>query len=196
MDITNSFKEAFTRKILNLNITSGEFVLNLLIAIILVIVGLFLGKLVKFGLRKFVEKLKVEKLINPSFINLFLVVIKWSIYVLFIDLALIQLRMPVLVGWLISILAVIPSLTGALIIISVGFGIATFLRKIIEDSKVREWKKLSEIFFYFVIYIFIIFALKTALISVKDSFLVNMLVIIFTVLAGVALLINYFFHKS
>lgn len=196
MDITNSVKEALFGKVSNIGLTSGEFFANLLIAIVLIMVGIFLGKIIKFGLRNLVEKINVNKLVKPSFVNLFLVVIKWSIYILFIDIALIQLGIPAFTNWLTTILGVIPSLTGALIIISVGFAIAVYLKKVIVDSKVEGWPMLSQIFFYFIIYVFIIFALKTALISLQDKFISNILVVAFTILGGTGLLINYFKNKK
>ena len=88
MATLDSIREALLNKISNLGLTSGEFYANLLIAILLVIVGVFLGKIIKFFLRKGLEKIKIEKMIKWGFIELFLTVIKWSIYILFIDFAL------------------------------------------------------------------------------------------------------------
>jgi len=196
MTILDSIREALLNKISNLGLTSGEFYANLLIAIILVIVGIFLGKIIKFFLRKGLEKIKIEKIIKWSFVDLFLTVIKWSIYILFINIALVQLGIPAITSWLTTILGVIPALTGALIIISVGFAIASYLRNVIIESKVKNWQILSQIFFFFINYIFIIFAFKTALISLQDKALVNILLVIFTLLGGVALLIYYFKNKQ
>lgn len=191
MNIIESIKEAFSAKISGINFSWGEFILNALIAGVIIIIGVLAGKLVKFVLRKFLEKINIEKIAKPSFIRLFLVVIKWSIYILFINIALIQLNVPAFTNWLTTILGVIPSLTGALIIISVGFAIANYLKKIISESKIQGWQILSQIFFFFIIYIFIIFALETALISLQDKLLSSILVILFTALGGIALLMHY-----
>lgn len=190
MSLIDSIKEAFAFKISNLGFNSGEFLLNLLIAILLIIIGIFLGKLAKYLIRKIMDSIKLKKIASPSFINLFLIVIKWSIYVLFINLALIQLNIPTITSWLTTILGVIPALTGALIIISVGFAIASYLKKVIADSKVEGWEMLSYIFFYFIIYVFLILALKTALISIKDAFLSNVLVAILSLIAGFGLIVH------
>lgn len=196
MSIISSVREALFGKVSGIGISTGEFLANVLLAAILFVLGIFIGKLVKFGLRKLVEKTNIKKIMKASFVDLILVVIKWSIYILFINLALIQLGIPMLTDWLVSILSIIPSLTGALIVISVGFAIGTYLKKVISESKVDGWRMLSQIFFYFIIYVFIILAFKTALISLQDQLLVNILIITFTALGGVALLVNYFKGKE
>jgi len=195
MVILDSLKKGILTKFDGITITSEEFIVNLLIAVVLIVVGIFLGKLVKFILRKGLEKIDIT-IVKPSFIKLFLVVVKWSIYILFIDIALMQLGVPAFTNWLTTILGVIPALTGALIILSVGFAIAIYLKKTIVESKVEGWQNLSQIFFYFIIYIFMIFAFKTALLSLQDKFLTNALAITFTVLGGFALLIYYFKLKK
>ena len=196
MAAINSVKEALLNKASSIQLTAGEFFANLLIAIIIVIVGIFLGKIVKFALRKGLEKLKVSKIVKPSFLDLFLVIVKWSVYILFINFALIQLGIPEITRWLTTILGVIPALTGALIIISAGFAIAVYLRKVISESKIEGWQILSQIFFFFVVYLFMIFAFRTALISLNDKLLTNALLVVFTALGGIALIIYYFKTKK
>ena len=143
--VLGSIKEALFGKISNIGLTTGEFLANCLIAVILVIVGIFLGKLVKFGLRRGVEKMKIDSIIKPSVVKLFLTIVKWSIYILFLDLAIIQLDIPAFTSWLTTILGVMPALTGALIIITAGFGIAVYLKNMILESKLKDGKILSEL---------------------------------------------------
>ncbi|PIN77880.1 hypothetical protein COV15_01135 [Candidatus Woesearchaeota archaeon CG10_big_fil_rev_8_21_14_0_10_34_12] len=190
-----SVKDALFGKLSETGLTSGEFLANVLVAVVLVIVGIFLGKIIKFGLRKFFERINVDKIVKHSFVELFLMVIKWSIYILFIDIALIQLGIPSFTKWLTTILGVIPALTGALIIISVGFAIAVYLKNVIVESRVEGWNMLSQIFFYFVMYIFMILAFRTAFISLQDKVLANILIVIFTALGGIALLIYFVQNK-
>ena len=178
-----------------MGITPLEFFVNLLIALILIIIGIILGKLIKFGVRKILEKLKINRIIKPNFINLILVIVKWSVYILFINFALTQLRIPQLTTWLTTILAILPSLTGALIMAASGFAIGSYLKNIVAKSKIKDWQIFSQILFYFVIYIFVILAFKTALIFLKDQWVVNILLLIFTFLGGLALLIYYFKKK-
>jgi len=161
------------------------FLINLIIAIILIAIGFFLGKFLKFILRKVIEKANIDKTARKSFIELFLTIVQYSIYILFIVLALDVLGIPQLTSWLTSVLVVIPALVGALFLIAAGFAIAIYLKDLIEESNVLGWQILSMIFFYFVIYIFLVFAIKTALIS-QDKSTVNTIIIILTAIIGAA----------
>jgi len=183
--------EMLTNKVIELGITTEEFSANLLIAVLLIILGIFLGKAVKFFLRKGLGKLNVEKFVKPSFVKLFLVIIKWSIYILFINLALTQLNVPSITTWLTTTLSVIPTLTGALIILAIGFMIASYLKKIVIESKVQNWQIFSQVFFYFITFIFMIFAFRTAMIPMNDRFISNILIAVFTFLGGLALILLY-----
>lgn len=161
------------------------FIVNLILAVIILIVGFFLGKIIKVIFRKLIEQSGVARTAKKSFVDLFLIVIQWSIYILFVSLALDQLGIPQLTSWLTSILVVIPALVGALILISIGFAIAVYLKDLISDSKILRKEILGTIFFYFVIYIFIIFAIKTALIE-QDKNTVNTIIIILTAIVSAA----------
>jgi hypothetical protein len=190
-----NLKEAITNKIDGIGISSGEFLVNLIIAIFIIIIGIIIGKIVKLGLRKLLEKIKLYKILKKNIVDLFLRVIKWSIYILFINLAIMQLGIPQITENITNILGVIPSLTGALVIISLGFAIGVFLKNIVIESKVEGGEILSQIFFFFINYIFIIFAIKTALISIKDVLITNILIVIITTLGGISLMIFYFRNK-
>jgi len=159
------------------------FVANLIIAAILFIMGIVLGMIIKFLLKKIIDRADIGKTTKKSFINLFLTVIKWSIYLLFASLALDQLGIPELTSWLTSAIVLIPAFVGALILIAVGFAIAVYLRDLVEESKILDFEVLSTIIFYFVLYVFLVFALKTVLISM-DKNIVNLIVIILTTIVS------------
>jgi hypothetical protein len=95
--------------------------------------------------------------------------------------------------WLTSILVVIPAIVGALVLIGAGFAVASYLKEIIEDSRVSGWEILSEILFIFVNFIFIIFAFKTALISL-DKTIVNYLLLIIT--GATALFVSLYYARK
>ncbi len=162
------------------------FLINLISAVLFIIAGIFLGKFVKFLAKKIIERSGVERTAKKNFIELFLNVLKWSIYLLFISLALDQLGIPQLTKWLTSILVVIPALVGALLLIVIGFGIAIYLKSLIEESDIQNKNILAGILFYFVIYAFLVFAFKTALISL-DKNTINIILIILTGVASTAL---------
>lgn len=164
-----------------------SLLINVVIAIVLLAVGFAVGNFISKILKKVSERARLEREIKSSFIDLIIMIIKWSIFVIFINLALVQLDIPELTTWLISVLAVIPAFTGAILLISIGFAIAIYLKKIIEDSEIEGHEFLSKVFFYFVMYLFLFFAVKTALLK-QDTELVNTILLIFTgiVAAGFA----------
>jgi len=173
-------RSSFLEKISILNLGSLDvFLVNFIVAAILFGFGIILGRFVTRILRRSAERTRVESTVRKSFVELFITVIRWSIYIIFINLALAQLNIPQLTDWLISVLVVIPALTGALLILGAGFVLAQYLKEIIRESKIEGWEMLSMILFYFVIYIFLVFAIKTALIK-QDKNIVNIIILIFT----------------
>lgn len=164
-----AIKDIFSGNNLLASINLNQIILNSLIAIAIIALGIFLGKIISTGLKKLSQKLELNKKIRGSFINLFIVVIRWSIYIIFINLGLDQLRIPTLTSFFTNILITIPAFIGALILLSIGFAIAIYLREIIEDAEVTGGDLISKIIFYFVILIFGVYALQTALISFDET---------------------------
>ena len=157
-----------------------SFTITLLFSIAIIVIGVFLGRLLNFGLKKLAQKLELSKTIRGSFIDLFLVIIRWSIYIIFINLALTQLEIPALTNFFSAILITIPALTGALILIVIGFSIAHYLKRIIANSEVKAPELFSQSVFYFLLYMFGVYSLKTALITFEIG-LTNNVILIFTV---------------
>lgn len=149
------------------------------ISIVIIIFGIFLGKIITLGLKKLSQKLNLDKKIRGSFIDLFLVVIRWSIYIIFLSFGLNQLEIPSLTNFFTKILITIPALAGALILIIMGFAIAYYLREIIKNSEIKGWELISQVIFYFIIYIFGVYTIKTALISLDEA-TTNWIIIILT----------------
>lgn len=162
-----------------------QIIVNSILAVILLGVGILLGKFLEKILKRAVERTSIEREIKPSFVNLFISVIKWSIYVIFVNLALTQFHIPALTDWLVSALVIIPALTGAIVLIWVGFAIASYLERAIEESRIHGWEVLSKVFFYFVLYLFLFFAIKMAFVG-QDRDFVNTILLIFTVIVGAA----------
>ena len=164
----------------------NTLIISIVLAVFIFIIGLVFGRIINSMMKKLVEQAEMEKMAKLSFIKLFLTVIEYSIYILFLNFSLEVLGIPWLTGWITSILIVIPALVGALLLIVAGFVIAVYLRGIIDESKIINHKILSTIVFYFITYVFSIFALRTALISL-DRNTINIIVIILTALtfAGV-----------
>lgn len=174
-----------------INASFNEVIISLIFALGFIVLGVVLGKIVSFGLKRASKKLELEKEIRPSFIGLIIAIIKWSIYIIFIDLALIQLPIEGITSVITRVLVVVPAIVAGLVIISIGFAIAVYLREVIEDSEITGWKMLSLYLFYFVLFVSGIYALKLALVSI-DSQTANMILILVTGIAaaGVAYSLN------
>lgn len=168
-------------------------IINIIFAVIILVIGILLGKFMSTILNRAIDRTKLDRDVKRSFLDLFVTVIKWSIYIIFLNLALNQIGIPQLTDWLISVLVVIPALTGALILIGIGFAVATYLKKVIEESRIEGWDVLSRSLFYFIFYFFLVFAIKTALIR-QDKEFVNTILIIFTV--GITAAVAYWNVKG
>jgi len=173
----------------------SSLITNSIVAVILIVIGLFFGWLIKIILRKLIKKAQLEKTTKSSFIELFVTVVRWSIYLLFISLALDQLGIPELTRWLSNVLVTIPAIVGSLILLGLGFGLSVYLADIIEESQVLHYKTLSSIVFYFVNYIFIVFALRTALLSL-DVETLNWITIIFTAIVAASMALWHLLKKK
>ena len=170
-------------------ITVAQIIVSVIIALILILLGVFLGKLVKYILRKIIEKTKLSKIVKYQFITMGLTVVKWSIYLLFFTFAIRVLPFSTLTETLAKFIVVIPALTAALILISIGFILANYLKDLIEDSEVKGYKLFSQYMFYFLVYIFGVYTLKIALVSL-DSLTSQIIIVLFTIYYGAFILIN------
>src|SRR3989344_719114 len=179
VNLLSALSEEFAK--ININ----TFLINLIFAIILLVIGIVFGKVVRYILKKLIDKIGTERISRKSFIDLLFTVIAWSIYLLFISLALKQLKIPALTTWLTSILLFIPALVSSLILISIGFALAVYLRDLIEESEILGWKVLSNLLFYFVLYIFVVYSLKISLISL-EPLISNIIILLFTLIGGSA----------
>ena len=168
------------------SIDINQLILNGVFALLIIIVGVFVGKLVSVGLRKLSQKLELNKRIRGTFIDLFLAVIKWSIYLLFISFGLNQLEIPKLTYFFTNALIIIPSLVGGLILLIIGLVIALYLKEVIKRSEIKSGNLISQTVFFFIIYLFGIYSIRIALISF-DEWTTNMIIIVLTIVTAGAI---------
>ena len=161
----------------------NQWVLRVFISIGVILLGIFLGNIINVVLTKFTKKIELSKYVRTSFISLFLMIIRWSVYIIFFNFALNQLEIPALTNFITGILIIIPAFTASIILISIGFALAVYLRELVEDIEMTGWKILSQILFYFVIYVFGVYALKTAFISINEM-ITNYVILILTGIIG------------
>jgi len=180
----NSLVEWFLKKVGIENINA--IIINSILAAFLFIAGIFIGWIIVLILRRVIEKTNLKRYIRHSFIELVLTVFRWSIYIIFLNLALQQFNIPEITNWITSILLIFPALVGSLILIGIGFAIAVYLSELINESGIIKAEVLSMIMFYFITYVFVVFAAKTALISL-DKNTVNIIIISLTIVVALAI---------
>ena len=169
------------------NIGSNSIALSSFFAIAILLVGIFIGKGVSYLLTAFINKIDLDKKIRHNLLDLIVSIIRWSIYLIFANLALIQLPFKGVVSFVSNILIFIPSFVAAMILLLVGFSIAKYLREILNDSQIsQDWKLFGQYVFYFINFIIGIYALKLSLLPLSSDIATYILVISSSiVLAGI-----------
>lgn len=162
-------------------IQSNSLILSAFIALFILIFGIALGKLISYVLTKISDKLEINKRIKPSFIEIIITLIKWSIYLVFVDLSLSQLPLTNATGFVSGVLLIIPLFIGAIILIALGFALGNYVKEAVEDAQIKNGKFLSMYFFYFIILTSGVYAIRLALYSLKDTILNYIILIAATV---------------
>lgn len=163
-----------------MDILSNSDLLKIIFAVSILILGIFLGRIVTYLLNKIIEKTEFNKRIRPSFIELIITLVRWSIYLVFISISLSRLDIPNITDFLSNILLTIPFFLGSIILIVLGFTIGKYLEGIVKEFNINEEEFLSKYLFYFVIFISGIYALKIALFSFKET-ISNYIILIVTI---------------
>ena len=153
-------------------------VAEIILALIIIAFGIFVGKFTKYILRWIFEKTRIEVFFKHDVIDTFLTIVKWSVYIFFISIALKQLSIPILSVYLSAALDIVVQLIGSFVIIIVGYAVGVFLKDSVEKIGKKEWKHLGLILFYFTLYISIAYALLLAFSSEPE--LANNIVLIFS----------------
>ncbi len=160
-------------------------IIRVMIAFAIIIFGLITGRLIKKFLKKIIDRLSLLKTIKPTFVSLILVIVELSVYIIFVLIALNRLAIPALTDSIYHILIVIPAFTASIVIVSVGFVLAVYLRDIIKESEVKEGGFFSLFIFYFILFVFSVYAIKLALISL-NSITTDYLIILLTAIISIS----------
>ena len=172
-------------------ITLGELILRGVFSLGIIIIGVLLGKILSVGLKKLSEKLDMHKHVKVGFIDLTLLIVRWSIYLVFINLALDQLAIPTITHYFSAFLIAIPSFTGGLLLLILGFAFAFYLKKVIKTSEEGAgWEFISQAVFFFVLIIFGVYALRIALTPIAEAVRNTLIGVIITICSAGAV---YFF---
>ncbi len=163
MTFYESMRGAFETILLN------PIALKAIFALGIIIIGVIIGKLIDTLLRRLIKKIEIDNHVRSSFIELFLFVIRWTIYITFINGGLNQLGLESVSTFFSTVLITIPTFTGALLLLVLGIGLANYLKRIIKNSEIKGWEFMSQVIFYFVVFMIGIYALKIALIPLEVS---------------------------
>jgi hypothetical protein len=168
------------------------FIPNLVGAIILLVIGLIVGKVLGRVVHEVLERINLDYYITeskkPTFsvTHLLVVIVRWWVYLGFIAAAVSVLGITELTLWVREILAFIPNIIGAALIVIVGYILAEYIRKHLRNTQQVLASIVGKVLFFFIIYVSIALALPVLGISAT---LVNniLLVIIGSVGLGVAI---------
>jgi len=152
-----------------INLSSNGILLNAFLAIGILVLGIILGNVISHILKYLFNKIDLDKKMRPSFVGLIITLIQWCVYIVFFNMALTELQIPLIMQGVTRFLLVIPAMVFALITLSAGFVIAIYLRSIVEDAEITGWQMFSKYIYYFVLLVSGIYSLKVALVSLNDS---------------------------
>ncbi len=176
----------------NLTLQTASFVPNLAGAIILLVIGLVVGKVLGRVVKEVLERVKLDYYVTetekPAFslAALFALIARWWIYLGFITSAVGVLQIAELTQWMRTILAFIPNIIGAALVVVVGYIIAEYIKGLLKKAGKIYAVIVGKVLFFFILYVSI--ALALPILGVSAS-LVNsiLLVIIGSVGLGVAI---------
>jgi hypothetical protein len=190
--IITGFSEQFTK----LGIDSVNIVPNLIIALGIIIAGIFIGKLFKWIFKRIlINMFKLGNLIKPELIETFLSIIKWIIYIIFIQIAIVVLNIPLLSQYLGNALSEIKNLIEAVVILMVGYGISSYIKQKLDKMGSESWSTLGNLLFVFIIFVSIYLSLDSA---ISDKDIVKYVTIIISAVASSIIGWNYrgFLNKT
>ncbi|MBL7160176.1 MAG: hypothetical protein ISS95_01295 [Candidatus Aenigmarchaeota archaeon] len=164
------------------------FIPNLLAAFIILIIGLFVGKGLGRLTREILSRAKIDHWITDEgkmhfkLSNVFDVIIRWVIYLVFIKEATQQLGVVAISDFVSSVISVLPGLIEAALLIIIGYTLAIYIKDKIMHSKTLYSDMVGKIVFFLLIYLSI--ALALPFVNIDPSLINSMLLI---VIGGISL---------
>jgi len=171
--------EALSVLLTNLGQSTIDFLPNLIGALILLLLGYVVGKVVGIVIEKICISAKVDKYIKSKGFKLsylFKVAGAWIIYLLAIQAAFQYLGIMALATFVDKIVNFIPMAVGAAIIIIVGYVLGNFFEEQIKVSEGKYSSLIGRIVNFFTVYVAI--ALALPFIGINPSLVNNILLVI------------------
>src|SRR3989344_4181601 len=153
---------------------------NIVAAVIIVIVGFVIGKLVGTALEEILMRIKIDDYVKVKraefkISHIFTMVVKWVIYLVFIQQAAAALQIGVISAFVGEVVSFIPNVLTAMVVVAAGYAIGKYIEELISDSDFVYAHLMSRVFFFMIIYISMALALpKVGL----DPTLVNNILLI------------------
>jgi len=167
-----------------------QYAPKIIIAFLVLMLGIFVGKLVKWVLKKIlVNGLKLDRILKYGSINVVLTIIKWVIYLVFVRLAVIQLEIPIFSEYLSTGLGVLQGLAGSIGILVMGYAIAVYARNLLKKVELESAWLLGEALFFFISYIVLFLAVRTAFVGYEV--LANQVMVILTIFGALGITFYY-----
>jgi len=166
---------------------------NVIAAIILLLVGWALGKVIGRVAKEVLRRLRLDKYFKfrEAFkvSEIFSIAIAWIIYLVFIKAAVGTLGIAALDEFVGNVLAFIPKILGAMIIILVGYVIAEYVQREVTKTKAEYSRIIGKVIFFFTLVISIAIALPFLQI---DTTLINgiILILVGSIGLGIAIAIG------
>ena len=168
------------------------FLPKIVSALIILVIGWILGYFIGSLIKKILEKLKLDEYLikgkpSISISGIISTIIKWTIYLAFIWVAVDILEISALSELMRSIVfEFLPGIIWGIVILIAGYAIADYIRVSIERSKIFYSDLISKIVFWLIIYISVGLALPKFGI---DPTLVNNILLILMACIGVGIAI-------
>jgi flagellar biosynthesis protein FliQ len=164
-----------------------SYVPNLIGFFILLFLGWGIGKILGRIAEEIIKRSKIESVLfekKPviSLSSLALIIVSWSIYLLFIKAGVDVLGIKAISDILASLLSFIPRFVAFLVVFFAGYFISEYLRVSIEKSEIEYRGLIAKIVFWLGIYVSAIIALPLVGIDVFILQLLLLIVIIFMLL--------------
>ena len=154
---------------------------NIIFAIVLLLIGLIIGKVMGRITREILVRSKIDKWIVEEgrfgfkFSTLFDTIVRWIIYLVFIQQAAIVLGVEAISMFVNSIIGLIPGLVEAALLVIIGYSIATYLKERISLSESLYSEVFSHVVFFVVFYLSI--ALALPFINIQPDVINNLLLV-------------------
>lgn len=167
------------------------FLPNLLAAVILLIIGWVVGTVIGRVAKELLVRFRVDQYVSKKkpiirLSDVFPLIFEWTIYLVFIQSAVQALGIVALAEFVSMLIAFIPGLVEAVIVVIVGYGIGEYVRIEVEKGKLPYAGIMGKVLFWLVVYVAV--ALALPLVGIDPSLVNNILLILIAAIGvGIAL---------